>query len=128
MVRIASTFWMLVTLGVTLTLVCEYSASCVRSWNRVARHWLLPSASSALSSPVHDFSAFRFGSLLSTVPALIEPWYSSATVGRRTARPTEALKVHSSPGANDSASFGDTCDSPRGANPVVVVASAMLPL
>ena len=51
---------------------------------------------SALSSPVHDRSGLRFGSLLTTLPALIAPWYSSATVGIRSARPSDALKVQSS--------------------------------
>ena len=46
-VSISSTFWMLVTFGVTVTLVCEYSASLVSSKNAVSRK--LPSSSCALA-------------------------------------------------------------------------------
>ena len=60
-VRTALTFWMLVTW------VCQYSASVVRSWNRVARSRRLPKSRLAVSLPVHDFSSFGVGSLLTTV-------------------------------------------------------------
>ena len=59
----------------------------------------------AVSEPVRDFSGFGVGSLLTTVFALIEPWYSPATAGMRTARPTGPMKVRRSVGEDYSAAF-----------------------
>ena len=61
-----------------------------------------------MSSVVQESSGFRLGSLLIKVPlALIPPWYSSETVGMRTARPVEAFSTHSWLAWYASAALGD---------------------
>lgn len=108
-VRMRSTFWMLVTLGVTVTLVCEYSASCVRSKNSVLRSCCVSCVHSALSSAFHDVSGRRSGSPFISMPMeLTLPWYSSDTVGMRTARPSEAFRTQSSANSWARAALGDT--------------------
>ena len=44
--------------------ICAYSASRVPSVKMVSRSRALPRSFSAVSSVVHDFSGFRFGSLM----------------------------------------------------------------
>ena len=57
----------------------------------------------------------------------IEPWYSSDTVGMRTARPTEALSTQSGVTCQASAAFGDTWVSFRSAKVSVLVAFEIAP-
>jgi hypothetical protein len=65
--------------------------------------------------------------LLTISLAEIEPWNSSLTVGMRTARPSEVRSSQASLACQESAAFGDTYDSLRGAKPSVVVAFDRLP-
>ena len=63
----------------------------------------------AVSSVVQLFSGFRWGSLLMSVPLpLMPPWYSSATVGMRTARPVDTLSTHRSLAWYATAALGET--------------------
>src|SRR5690349_22084672 len=98
---------MVVTVAPDATFTWEYSASRVSSKNSVARRLPWSKSLTAESSVVQERSGARSGSLLTMSPCEIEPWYSSDTVGRRTARPRDAFNVVIGVAAHESASFGD---------------------
>ncbi len=106
---------LMLLLAAASNLSCEYSASRVASVNSVKRSTLLPKSFSAVSSVVHDFSGLRFGSLTYCALTVAVAPYNSPTVGKRTARPVEALSVVSAVHCQDSAAFGDTALSLRAA-------------
>src|ERR1041384_8095156 len=87
--------------------VCEYSESRVVSAKSVTRVCSGPHACSALSSAVQDCSGLRVGSLMYWELVVDVAPYSSATVGMRTARPTEALSTVSPVVCQDRAALGD---------------------
>src|SRR5450830_1281082 len=78
-------------LAVASYTVCEYSASRVVSANQVRRARALPKSFSALNSAVQERSGFRLGSLMYCELVVEVAPYSSATVGKRTARASAAL-------------------------------------
>ena len=108
--RTSPTFWTKLTGAMTpgSVEVCAISASRMFSWNSDTRSSPLDDVRANASSPLVARSGFRSGFGDTKVEPVETIWYSSLTVGKRTALPSDAVTRQSGANCQANVVFGDT--------------------